>query len=162
MKIRNAKESDLVAIVAIYNASVPGRLATADTEVISVESRLSWFYDHSPSTRPIWVIERDNNIIGWISFQSFNPRPAYYRTAELSIYISPDYHRQGIGQNLLQQAIIKSPSLGINSLVGLIFAHNKPSLQLFQKNQFEQWGYLPNVAELDGFERDLIIVGRRV
>jgi hypothetical protein len=30
MKIRDAVESDLPAIVEIYNAAIPGRMATAD------------------------------------------------------------------------------------------------------------------------------------
>ena len=37
--IRDAARDDLPAIVAIYNASIPGRLATADTEPVTVASR---------------------------------------------------------------------------------------------------------------------------
>jgi L-amino acid N-acyltransferase YncA len=47
-------------------------------------------------------------------------------------------------------------------LLGFIFAHNQPSLQLFEKFGFQQWGYLPQVAHLDGVERDLVIVGRKI
>ncbi|ACK71417.1 GCN5-related N-acetyltransferase [Gloeothece citriformis PCC 7424] len=162
MNIREATEGDLPTIVEIYNASIPSRLATADINPISVESRINWFYDHPPQSRPIWVMEIDNKVVGWLSFQSFLGRPAYHCTAELSLYVSPDYKRLGIGQKLLQQAIDKSPSLGLNTLIGYIFAHNKPSLQLFTKYEFQQWGFLPKVAVLDGIERDLIIVGRRV
>ncbi|WP_013320568.1 GNAT family N-acetyltransferase [Gloeothece verrucosa] len=162
MKIRDARETDLATIVEIYNASIPSRLATADLNPITVESRLNWFYDHPPETRPVWVMEIDNIVVGWLSFQSFLGRPAYQCTAELSLYVAPNYKRQGIGQKLLEQAIDKSPRLGLNTLIGYIFAHNKPSLQLFTKYDFQQWGFLPNVAVLDGVERDLIIVGRRV
>ena len=45
--------------------------------------------------------------------------------------------------------------------MGIIFAHNQPSLTLFQKFGFQQWGYLPQVAELDGVERDVVILGLR-
>ncbi len=38
----------------------------------------------------------------------------------------------------------------------------EPSLKLFEKLGFTRWGHLPRVAVLDGVERDLIIVGRRV
>ncbi|MCU0536167.1 MAG: N-acetyltransferase family protein [Hydrococcus sp. Prado102] len=162
MKIRDATEIDLPAIVEIYNDSIPSRLATADLEPIAIESRKRWFEEHSPKNRPIWVMEIEKTIAGWLSFQSFYGRPAYHKTAELSIYVSQLYHRQGIGEQLLQQAIAHSPHLGLNTLLGFIFAHNYPSLRLFAKYQFQQWGYLPKIAELDGSERDLIIVGRRV
>ncbi|MEH1946553.1 MAG: N-acetyltransferase family protein [Nostoc sp.] len=162
MTIRHATETDLPAIVAIYNAAVPSRMATADLEPVSVESRLAWFKGRSPSQRPLWVIEVDGVIAGWLSFQSFYGRPAYSKTAEISIYIAPNFHRSGLGRQLLAQAITESPSLGIKSLVCFIFAHNQPSLKLFETFGFERWGHLPNIAELDSVERDLVIVGLRI
>jgi phosphinothricin acetyltransferase len=63
---------------------------------------------------------------------------------------------------LLERAIAQGPRLGLKTLMGFIFAHNDPSLRLFEKFGFEHWGYYPRVAELDGIERDLVIVGRRL
>jgi L-amino acid N-acyltransferase YncA len=48
------------------------------------------------------------------------------------------------------------------TLLGFIFAHNRPSIALFEQAGFARWGLLPCVAELDGTERDLAILGRRV
>lgn len=160
--IRDAIPADLAAIVAIYNAAVPSRLATADLEPISVDSRRFWFYEHKPDSRPIWVVEVDGTPVGWLSFQSFFGRPAYHKTAEISIYVAPAYHRCGVGRQLLSHAIRQSPSLEIKTLVSFIFAHNKPSLKLFEKFGFQHWGYLPTVAELDAIERDLVIMGYRI
>jgi phosphinothricin acetyltransferase len=162
MLIRDALAADLSSIVEIYNSSIPSRMATADLNFVSVESRLDWFAAHNFYQHPIWVMERENEVIGWLSFQSFYGRAAYQYTAELSIYVAPDYQRQGIGKKLLSRAIAQSPNLQINTLLGFIFAHNLPSLNLFTQYQFSQWGYLPKVALLDGIERDLVIVGRRV
>jgi len=162
MNIRDATEADLESIVEIYNASIPGRRATADTQPITTESRRAWFAEHGSQHRPLWVALRDNSIAGWLSFQSFYGRPAYHATAELSVYVAPAYQRRGIARELLQKAIASSPSLGLRTLLGFIFGHNEPSLRLFESFGFERWGLLPQVAELDGLERDLIIVGRRV
>jgi L-amino acid N-acyltransferase YncA len=160
--IRDALETDLPTIVQIYNASIPDRLATADTEPVSLESRIPWFHNHNPHTRPIWVMEMDNTVVGWLSFNSFYGRPAYQKTAELSIYVAPDRHRQGIATKLLEKSLERSTDLGLTTLLGFIFAHNQPSLKLFKKYQFQQWGYLPKVAVLDNLERDLIILGRQI
>ncbi len=161
MKIRDAVESDLPAIVQIYNAAIPGRMSTADLQPVSVESRLSWYRAHSPNSLPIWVMESEQNIVGWLSFQLFYGRAAYQHTAEVSIYVAPDRQCCKIGQKLLQSAIMRSPQLQLKTLMGIIFAHNQPSLRLFEKFGFQQWGYLPKVAELDGVERDVIILGLR-
>jgi L-amino acid N-acyltransferase YncA len=62
----------------------------------------------------------------------------------------------------LRRAIDRAPALGLKSLVGLVWAHNEPSLKLLAKHGFERWAHLPRVALLYGIERDLVIVGRRV
>lgn len=160
--VRDAHSRDLDAIVEIYNASIPGRQATADTEPVSVQSRRQWFDEHTPHRRPLWVATIDDTVAGWLSFQSFYGRPAYHATAELSVYVAPVHQRHGIARALLARAVAQSPGLGLRTLVGFIFAHNRASLTLFQSFGFARWALLPRVAELDTIERDLVIVGRRV
>lgn len=159
---RSARRDDLAQIVEIYNSTIPSRMVTADTEPVSVESRVSWFEEHVPGVRPLWVVELDGRVAGWLSFSSFYGRPAYRRTVELSIYVRDAFRRRGVATYLLAQALAGSPALGIDTLLGFIFGHNRPSLALFERFGFTRWGELPRVAILDGVERDLVIVGRRV
>lgn len=161
-RTRQAQLHDLPAIVEIYNSTVPGRMVTADTEEVSVESREQWFHDHSPDFRPIYVVEQEHLIVAWLSFQSFYGRPAYNGTAEISIYVRKEFRKAGLGKMLLQKAIDESSRLKIKNLLGFIFGHNIPSLELFYKFGFADWARLPGVAELDGIERDLVIVGKRI
>jgi phosphinothricin acetyltransferase len=162
LDLRDATVADLPRIAEIYNESIGGRLATGDLVPVSVESRVDWFENHDPHTHPIWVAQINGEIAGWLSFQPFYGRAAYRKTVEISIYICPQHQRQGVGHFFLQNAIAFSPELQLSTLLGFIFAHNQPSLGLFQKNGFERWGYLPKIAELDDVERDLVILGRRV
>jgi phosphinothricin acetyltransferase len=160
--IRDAAVADLAAIVDVYNFSIPGRMATADTDPVSVESREPWFQEHSAARRPLWVATLDDTVVGWLSFQSFYGRPAYHATAEVSVYVAPVHHGHGIARALLARAVQQSPGLGLHTLLGFIFGHNEPSLRLFSSFGFERWALLPRVAELDGVERDLVVLGRRV
>nr|WP_286231746.1 GNAT family N-acetyltransferase [Neobacillus mesonae] len=160
--VRDAIMKDLPAIVEIYNSTISSRMVTADLEPVSVESRLQWFQEHSPSFRPLWVVEEDGIICGWVSFQSFYGRPAYNGTAEISIYINQDYRGRKLGNYLIEKAMDECPKLGIKTLLGFIFAHNVPSIKLFSRFGFEKWAHLPNIAELDGIERDLVILGKRI
>ncbi|MGK7932039.1 MAG: N-acetyltransferase family protein [Microcystaceae cyanobacterium] len=162
MTIRDAVAEDLPTIIEIYNASIPQRIATADLDPITVESRQQWFASHQCDRYPLWVMVKEEQMMGWLSLQRFHGRPAYQNTGEISIYIAPAYHRQGVGRQLLQHAIQDSPRLQLHTLVGLIFAHNQPSLKLFKGFDFEQWGYLPQVADLDEMRRDLVIMGRKI
>jgi L-amino acid N-acyltransferase YncA len=165
---RQARRADLPAIVAIYNSTVASREVTADTEPVSVASREPWFDEHHPSRRPLWVVHAADDtsaepaVIGWMSYSNFYGRPAYSGTAELSIYIDQAWRGKGIGHYCLQEAIDFAPQLAVHTLLGFIFGHNAPSLGLFRKFGFEDWANLPRVATLDGVERDLIILGKRV
>jgi phosphinothricin acetyltransferase len=154
----------LPAIVDIYNSTVASRLVTADTEPVSVESRLTWFAEHDSRYRPLWVVPGPDGagILGWLSFSSFNSRPAYAASAELSIYLREDARGRGLGRYLLSEAMAFAPEIGVHTLIGLIFGHNQPSLNLFESAGFARWGHLPNVATLDDVERDLVIVGKRL
>ncbi|ANS74147.1 phosphinothricin acetyltransferase [Paenibacillus yonginensis] len=161
-EIKDAELSDLGRIVEIYNSTIEGRQVTADLETITTESRVPWFEQHSPEHRPLWVLTIDGHIAAWLSFQSFYGRPAYLGTAEISIYIAEEYRSKGLGSVLVRHAINKCPEIGVHTLLGFVFGHNEPSLRLLRKFGFETWGHLPRVANMDGIERDLIIVGLRV
>ena len=167
---RDATLEDLPEIVAIYNSTVASREVTADLTPVTVESRVAWFHAHGPDKRPLWVVERDGQhgaaagkrIAAWLSFSDFYGRPAYARTAELSIYLDESARGQGLGKRLVALALDAAPALGIDTLLGFIFGHNAASLALFRRCGFHDWGLLPRVAVLDGVERDLVILGRRV
>lgn len=160
--MRIANESDLPIIVSIYNSTVPTRLSTADTSEVTVESRRDWFRQHNPETRPLLVHEQNDKVVAWVGFQPFYYRPAYNHTAEISIYISVECRGKGLGQFLLAEALEKAKTLNIKTLVAFVFSHNEPSLRLFKKFDFKEWGKLPDVAEMDGKEFSLSVLGKRV
>ena len=156
---RLATFADLPRIVEIYNATVPSRQVTADLEPVTVESRIQWFHEHPPESRPLWVLEANAQVVAWLSFSSFYGRPAYCHTAELSLYVEESVRRSGLGTYLLKEAIAHAPRLHLNRLLAFVFGHNTPSLALFEKQGFECWGGLPGVAVLDGAQKDLLILG---
>ncbi len=162
IKIRDAVDVDLAAIVRIYNDAVATRMSTAQLDQVTVEERKNWIKDHSPNRHPFWVAEIDGEVAAWLTIKPFIPRCAYSGTVELSVYVDQRFRRRGLARMLLEEAIARADSLGITAMVGLIFAHNEPSLKLFGQLGFEKWGLLPRVALLDGVYRDLTIMGRHV
>lgn len=170
-RFRDAVLDDLPAIVDIYNSTVASRMVTADLNPVPVESRQAWFDAHSPQHRPLWVVEAADDgdadagvgkMLGWLSFSDFYGRPAYAATVEVSIYLDAAARGRGLGRAFLERALAAAPGLGVKTVLGFVFGHNEPSLALFRAYGFEDWGRLPRVASLDGVERDLVIVGRRL
>ncbi|MTH53990.1 GNAT family N-acetyltransferase [Bacillus mangrovi] len=161
MKLRLANREDLPRIVDIYNTTIASRMVTADLEPVSYESREKWFDDHT-DRYPLWVAEENGAITSWVSLQPFYGREAYKHTAEVSIYIDPAFRGAGLGKKLLQAAIDECAGLDIYTLLGFVFGHNEPSIRLFERFGFSRWGTFPGIAELEGVERDLVILGKRV
>ncbi len=162
LSLRIASLEDLERIVATYNATVPSRLVTADLQPVTVASRRPWFDAHDPTRRPLWLVLLLGRYQGWLSFQSFYGRPAYDGVAEVSLYLEPSAQGRGIGKKVLAQALEMAPSFHLHTLLGFIFGHNEPSLNLFYRLGFVKWGHLPEVANMDGLMRDLLILGRKV
>ncbi len=162
--LRPASEGDLPAIVEIYNSIILGRQVTADLEPITVDARRPWLEAHKPRTRPAWVLVEDASgaVVGWMSFDTFYPRAAYDGTVMIAIYLAESFRGRGLGRALLRHALAVAPNHGVHTILGYIFGHNLPSLRLFESESFARWAQLPRVAILDGVERDLVIVGRRV
>lgn len=151
----------LPRVVEIYNQSIPGRLATADLQPVTIASRKAWFAAFDPTARPLWLMKAADRCLGWVGLEDFYGRPAYKHTAEISIYIDQAFHHEHVGQQALTYVFTQLPRLDVQTLVAFVFAHNAPSLGLFAKNGFARWGLLPDVAELDGQRRSLAILGRR-
>ena len=164
---RDAVAADLPRIVEIYNFAVATRESSCDLEPSTVADRQASFSAHSRDHRPIWVAEDadaiDQGVVGYLGFFHFmNERPGYYVTADLAIYLHPDYQNKKLGTYLLGEAIRHAPSLGIEVLAVTIFASNQASIRLFARHGFERWGYMPRVARLGTIERDLVMMGRRL
>ena len=156
-----ATREELPRIVEIYNQIIPSRIATADLEPVSVDDRVEWFNSFDKH-HPIWTIKDDDgNIIGWVSLAHFYGRAAYVHTAEISIYLDTKQRHHGVGSQTLEYVFSHLDRLGIKTVLAYIFGHNTPSQNLFKKYGFETWGHLPRMAEMDGVERDLDILGRR-
>jgi L-amino acid N-acyltransferase YncA len=143
------------------------RESSCDLEPTTVAARRASFEQHSRGHRPLWVAEDadapQQGVVGYLGFFHFmNERPGYFITADLAIYLHPAYHNKRLGSYLLGQAVDHAPTLGIEVLAATIFASNQASIRLFERHGFERWGYMPRVARLEGVERDLVMVGRRL
>jgi L-amino acid N-acyltransferase YncA len=163
LQIREAREDDLPAIVAIYNASIPGGWSTADTRPIAVADRIAWFRAFDPQRRPIWVAELQGQVVATTYLSSFyQGRPAYDATAEISVYVAPEQQRRGLGRRLKQWVISQCPRLGVTTLLSFYFDHNPATHRLKAEFSIEAVGHLRDIAVVQGQSRGLLIAALRI
>ena len=160
VSLRTATMSDLPIIVDIYNQTIPSHQVTADLKPVTVEQRRNWFLSHTPEHYPLWVVLKDDSVVCWVSLSPFYGRAAYAKTTEISVYLDRSVQGQGIGSQVLTLVPKQLPVLGLTTIIAYIFSSNIPSIKLFKKFGYEQWGFLPEVAELGGRPNDLVILGQ--
>ena len=170
LRIRLAVIDDLPRIVEIYNQSIAGKQATADLQPVSVADRQAWFDAHT-GNRPLVIAQTScetssqtslGEIIGWGSLSDLYARPAYHISTEISIYVADEAKGQGVGKALVNYLIEVAPSCGVQQVVALIFAHNTPSLAMFDRLGFEPWGEFKQVCDMKCFIADVVILGKSV
>lgn len=161
--IRLAKLEDLNSIITIYNQAIEEKFCTADTEKIEQNDRIEWFLAHSPQKYPIFVCEMDNRVAGWLSISPYRAgREALRYTVEVSYYVDRNFRRLGIAENLLSTGIETAIELGYKTIFTIILEKNIPSIKLMKKFGFEQWAFMPGVADFDGEECGHVYFGLKL
>jgi phosphinothricin acetyltransferase len=151
INIRHALEKDLTEIVEIFNQAIQTRTSTGYLDEFTVDERKEWFSQHTNKKYPILVAEQNEKIVGWISIDPYRKgRKAFEKTGELSLFICNNFKRKGIGNELLQAMMKTAKKLGYKTMLTIVLDKNIGSISLLEKNNFERWGFLPDVAEMDG------------
>ncbi|AUX45407.1 acetyltransferase [Sorangium cellulosum] len=144
--IRLATEADLPAIDEIYALYVERSTCTFATTVPTPAERRAWLLAHGPAHPVTVAVERDGTVVGWGSLSTWNPREAYARSVEDSVYVREGHHRRGLGRRLLADLVSRAIVLGHRTIVAQIAGDQAPSLALHRALGFEDAGRLRDVG----------------
>jgi phosphinothricin acetyltransferase len=140
MQVRDALDSDLPAIVRIYNHAIVNTVATFDLAPYMVEKRRDWVAQFG-GEHPLLVCETEGGaVVGFAYYLPYRSKAAYARTKETTIYIDPAYHRRGIGGILYAELIERARRAGVHVLIAILGGKNEPSEALHKKFGFELVG----------------------
>ena len=157
---RLATRADLPDILAIYNASIPAHMSTADLTPQQLPARQAWWDQRDHATRPVLVVEESGRIIAWGAFTNFKDRAAYAPTAEVSVYVDPSAVGRGVGRVMLDALLARTSECGIDRVIALCFAHNDASVRLFSSRGFTEWGRIPDACDMNGVRRTVVMLGK--
>lgn len=140
IEIRPAIEADLPAIVDIYNDVVLTSTASFEEQPRSLAGQHAWYAAIREQRLPVFVATVEGIVVGWASLGSFRPRPAYRYTLECSLHLDARHRGQGIGALLMQALVSAARAGGYHSIIAVIDADNRPSLQLHRHFGFAEAG----------------------
>jgi L-amino acid N-acyltransferase len=144
--IRDAREGDLAAILAIYNDAVLTTTAVYDYKPRSTEQQVGWFQAKRDQGLPVLVAETAGTVVGFASYGPFRPWPAYLNSVENSLYVAADWRGRGIGSLLLPTLIQCAADRGLHTMIAGIDAANEASLRLHARFAFEPVGRFREVG----------------
>jgi L-amino acid N-acyltransferase YncA len=152
---------DLPAILAIYNDYILNSTATFHSEKLS-KNDLEEFLYISHLKYPSFLIRENDEIIGYCFLTQYKKRQAYDRSAELSIYLKPEFTGKGIGLVALNHLEAAAKKAGIHVLVGTMCGENHASIRLMEKSGFSKCAHLKNIGEKFGKILDVVVYQKEI
>lgn len=134
MNVRIAQPDDLPAILAISNWAA---LNTPANFAVEPETLESWTQSFDATHRMYpWLVAEEKAVIGFAKAGPHKGRCAYAWSAEVSVYVHPDYHGKGVGSALYARLIPMLKEQGYVTLIAGITVPNPPSERLHESFGF--------------------------
>lgn len=146
LKVREAEERDVQAILDILNYEILHSTSLYEYEPRSYQTQLDWFVEKKQLGWPIFVAESESEVVGLATYGTFRVRVAYQFTVEHSIYIRHDRRGNAIGDVLMQRLISSAKEGGYHCMIGGIDASNEGSMAFHRRYGFEEVGRLKQVG----------------
>lgn len=162
-EIRKAKITDLTRLTEIYNQAIITQKCTCDTQTFTVQERQQWFNEHQSHRFPIWVCEIEGKVVGYSYISPYRSgRKALRNVCEISYYLDYDYHRRGIGSQLMDYTIQEAKERGFINIIAILLECNIGSIGLLRKFGFSQWGVLPEIAQFQDVLYSHLYYGKKI
>lgn len=163
--IRDAEESDIPAITAIYNDAVENGRAIWNEEVVDPNNRLDWWRARTSQGYPMFVVvdndpdsEHFQQTVGYATYGDFRSFSGYRHTVEHSVYLRADQRGKGLAVPLMEKLIEHARGIGKHVMVAAIEGENQASIRLHEKLGFQQTGRMPEVGVKFGEWLDLVLM----
>jgi len=105
---------------------------------------------------PYLVCEADGVVVGYAYASKHSERAAYRYSANVSIYVKPSNHRQGIGKALYTKLFDLLRDQGIYTVFACITVPNEVSIELHKSLGFSEVGTFHNAGYKLGKWHDVI------
>jgi len=152
--IRLATEADTVALLEIYAPYVRDTAVTFEYVVPSVADFRKRIVE-TLAKYPWLVCEIGCEIAGYAYASPYHERAAYGWSADVSIYVHPDYHRQKVGKALYGALLQLLKYQGFCTVYACITSSNAISMRFHETFHFKPVGTFHNAGSKLGQWHDV-------
>ncbi|MBN2523622.1 MAG: N-acetyltransferase [Bacteroidales bacterium] len=155
LELTDLREEDLKQVKDIYDHYILNTTATFFTNKLTIKELKEMIKIGHPKYKS-FLIYYENSVCGFCYFSRYKNRPAYDRTAEITVYLKPGFTGRGIGLFTLKEMEKLAGKSGFRVLIGIISADNKQSVALAEKCGFEKCAHFKEVGEKFGKILDVV------
>ncbi len=145
INIRLVQPSDAPELLKIYAPIVLETATSFETEVPTISTFVDRINTYS-SKSPWLVAEVDGRITGYAYGTSHRSRQAYQWNQEVTVYVHPDFKRQGIARQLYTKLLELLKFMGFRKAIAVITTPNDASIQFHSSMGFKHIGEMKNVG----------------
>ncbi len=160
MDIRDAQESDLPGLVAIYNDVIATSTAVYSEAPVTLQDRQQWREQRVANGYPVLVARDSSDVLGFATFGDFRAWPGYRYTVEHTVHVRADCRGRGVGGALLQALFPRAALLGKHVMIAGVDAANTASIRFHERHGFERAGHLREVGRKFDRWLDLVFLQR--
>ncbi len=155
MQIRHADPvKDAAACVGIYTPFVIDSAVSFDIVAPSV-AEFSAKIAHLSETHAFLVADDDGRVAGYAYSGPYRERAAYRWSAEVSVYVHPDYRGHGVGRRLYDALLGLMRRQGMRTAIAGITQPNPASMALHHSCGFRTVGVFERIGHKAGAWRDV-------
>ena len=155
MTIRDARRSDVPAMLAIYAPFVEHTAVSFEYE-IPTEAEFARRLEEHQAAFPWLVCEENGRVMGYAYAGRAFERAAYGWTAEISCYLAPELRGRGVGRRLYARIEEILTRLGYYKLFAVVTSANAPSVAFHRALGFRDAACFRNVGYKQGGWYDVL------
>lgn len=145
MPVRPCTLNDAPSVCAIYNHYIAHTVITFEESPVSVADMQQRILNIQASY-PWLVYEEQGMLQGYAYACKWKDRSAYKHTAEITVYLHPEYTKKGLGSILYQALIEQLAQKNIHVLLACIAIPNTASEKLHNRFGFRQVAHMREVG----------------
>lgn len=155
MTIRDARRSDVPAMLAIYAPFVEHTAVSFEYEV-PTEAEFARRLEEHQAAFPWLVCEENGRVMGYAYAGRAFERAAYGWNAEISCYLAPELRGRGVGRRLYARIEEILTRLGYYKLFAVVTSANAPSVAFHHALGFRDAACFRNVGYKQGGWYDVL------
>jgi len=149
------EEKHLSEVKNIYDYYILNSTATFHTDPITIAELKNVIPLADPKYKS-YLLKYDGEVCGYCYIGQYKKRQAYDRTAELTIYLKPEFFGKGIGRETIKRLENIALENSICVLVGIITGNNESSIRLFEKCGYSKCAHYREVGQKFGKILDVV------